>query len=127
MLVPLILVAWYRQAGQSFIIRILGGYALLVYVSVGIFDGFLDHTLKVVGLPRFYMLPGSEADIVATYYSFFSVEVGHLFYEWTGIATFLLGSVAAFYSIRLLQNPQDGALLNTAGASTGQGPTSPGS
>ena len=110
LLVPPFLVACYRQSGQIFILRLLGGYAIIVYISVGVFDGFLDHTLKALGLPRYYMLPGSEAEIVATYYNFLSVEVGHLFYESTGIATFLLGSVAMFYSIRLLQIPRNAAL-----------------
>lgn len=109
-LVPPLLVAWYWHTGHPFILRILGAYSIFVFVSVGVFDGFLDHTLKALGLPRFYMLEGSEAEIVATYFNFASVELGHLFYEATGILTFVLGAVATFYSIRLLLRPRPVAL-----------------
>ena len=47
--------------------------------------------------------------IVATYYNSASLEVGHLFYEATGILTFVLGAAAVFYSVRPLL-PRSAAL-----------------
>lgn len=106
---PLGLAAWYRHAGHAVLLRALGAYGLVVFVGVGVFDGFLDHTLKALGLPRFYMLEGSEAEVVATYFRFASPEMGHLFYEATGILTFALGAVAAVHATRLLVRPRRAA------------------
>ncbi len=69
----------------------------------GFVDGFLDHVIKALGLQNTTFLPGSDADVIKTVYHLWSPEAGHLFYESTGILTFVVGLGAIYFSYRFLR------------------------
>lgn len=80
---------------------------VLIFVWFGLVDGFLDHVLKAVGLANVTVLAGSEAEVVETVYSLWSPAAGNLFYELTGVLTFVVGAVAVTLNVLLLRTRGD--------------------
>lgn len=96
--IPILLTLWYsRRAGRLPSI-VFGIYAGAVFFYFGIVDGFLDHVVKAIGLENMTFLPGSDAEVIKTVFQLWSPEAGHVFYEATGILTFVFGLVAMFFA-----------------------------
>lgn len=103
LVLPALLMWWYRRRPSHAARWAYAVNAVLVFLYFGIIDGFLDHVLKALGLQNTTFLPGSDADVVETVYHLWSPEAGHLFYESTGILTFLVGLGAVYFSYRFLR------------------------
>ena len=86
----------------------------IIFAWFGFIDGFLDHVLKALGLNHTTVLPGGEADVVTTVYSLWSPEAGNLFYEGTGVLTFLGSVVALYYNYRVLRTFRTIGLTTTS-------------
>jgi hypothetical protein len=100
---PFVLARWSRSTRNHVP---LAGYVLfngLVFVWFGFIDGFLDHVLKAVGLQNTTFLPGGQAKVVTTVFSLWSPSAGNVFYEGTGILTFVASMVMMYYSYRLVR------------------------
>jgi len=100
---PVLLMWWYRRRPSRAARWVYTVNAVLVFLYFGILDGFLDHVLKALGSENTTFLPGSDADVVETVYHLWSPEAGHLFYESTGILTFVVGLGAVYFSYRFLR------------------------
>ena len=100
---PFVLARWSRSTRNQVP---LAGYVLfngLVFVWFGFIDGFLDHVLKAVGLQNTTFLPGGQEKVVATVFSLWSPSASNVFYEGTGILTFVASIVMLYYSYRLVR------------------------
>jgi hypothetical protein len=93
-LLPYVLIRWFTHTGTKWAVGMYGLYNILMITQLGVVDGFLDHTLKALGLQHMTFLPGGEAEVVKTVFSLWSPQAGNIFYEGTGILTFI-GSVFA--------------------------------
>jgi hypothetical protein len=111
---PFVLVRWSRSTRNHVP---LAGYVLfngLVFVWFGFIDGFLDHVLKAVGLQNSTFLPGGQEKVVATVFSLWSPSASNVFYEGTGILTFVASMVMTYYSYRLVRASRFAARRPTA-------------
>jgi hypothetical protein len=100
---PFVLAQWSRSTKNHVP---LAGYVLfngLVFVWFGFIDGFLDHVLKAAGLQNTTFLPGGQEKVVATVFSLWSPSASNVFYEGTGILTFVASIVMMYYSYRLVR------------------------
>jgi hypothetical protein len=98
-----VLMHWFRASRRPLALWSFTATNGIIFVWFGFIDGFLDHVLKALGLGHTTLLPGGEAEVVATVYSLWSPEAGNLFYEGTGVLTFLASVVALYYNYRLLR------------------------
>ena len=105
---PYTLMRWFTRSGKQWLVWTYVLYNVVVITQFGIVDGFLDHTLKALGFPHLTFLPGGEAEVVKTVFSLWSPQAGNMFYEGTGVLTFI-GSVVATVSLyqcmRTLRRP----------------------
>ena len=97
-LLPYMLMRWFTRSGKQWLAWTYVLYNVVIITQFGVVDGFLDHTLKAFGLPHLTLLPGGEAEVVKTVYSLWSPQAGNIFYEGTGVLTFI-GSVFATVSL----------------------------
>jgi hypothetical protein len=95
---PYTLMRWFTHSGKQWLVWTYVLYNVVVITQFGIVDGFLDHTLKALGFPHLTFLPGGDAEVVKTVFSLWSPQAGNLFYEGTGVLTFI-GSVFATVSL----------------------------
>lgn len=101
--VPLLLMWWHSRGRDRLSSWVYAGYVGIVFFYFGIVDGFLDHVAKAVGLNNMTFLPGSDADVIETVYHLWSPEAGSIFYEATGIMTFVWGLAAMFFVFRFVR------------------------
>jgi hypothetical protein len=102
-LLPYALLRWYAATGNTAVMKIYSLYSALMFVWFGLIDGFLDHVLKVVGLENLTFLPGGEAEVVKTALSLWAPAAGNIFYEGTGVLTFIAGVFGMVYLVRMIQ------------------------
>ena len=95
---PYTLMRWFTHSGKQWLVWAYVLYNVVVITQFGVVDGFLDHTFKAFGLPHLTLLPGGEAEVVKTVFSLWSPQAGNIFYEGTGVLTFI-GSVFATVSL----------------------------
>ena len=100
---PALLMYWYANKRSQAALWIYGVLNILVITWFGFIDGFLDHVVKALGLQNITFLPGGEAEIVETVYSLWSPEAGNLFYEGTGILSFIASVFALYYGIQFVR------------------------
>lgn len=101
-LIPVVAFFLYRRSGQRLY---LYGYGLansFIFAWFGFVDGFLDHVLKALGIQNVTFLEGSDAPVVEAVFSLWSPEAGNIFYEGTGVITFIASTIAIYYTYRLL-------------------------
>ena len=105
---PYTLMRWFTRSDKQWLVWTYALYNVLVITQFGIVDGFLDHTLKALGFPHLTSLPGGEADVVKTIFSLWSPQAGNMFYEGTGVLTFIesvFATVSLYQFIRTLRRP----------------------
>lgn len=90
LLLPIALMLLWRRTGRGALLAAYAVFAGLIVLWFGVLDGFLDHAVKAVGLDNLTFLPGSDAPVVATYYSLGSQEATSFVYEATGVLTAVL-------------------------------------
>lgn len=100
---PYALMRWYANSKNKTILKSYSLFSALMFIWFGFIDGFMDHVLKAVGLQNTTFLPGGEAEVVKTALSLWSPQAGNIFYEGTGILTFIVGAIAMGYLIRMIQ------------------------
>ena len=100
---PYILMRWYGASENTTILKSYSLFSALMFAWFGFIDGFMDHVLKVLGLQNTTFLPGGEAEVVKTALSLWSPAAGNIFYEGTGVLTFIVGVFAMVYLIRMIQ------------------------
>lgn len=61
-----------------------------------------DHVAKAAGLENVTLLPGSEAEVVATAMQLWSQEASTAFYEGTGILSAILALLAAVATVAFI-------------------------
>jgi len=101
-LLPYVLMRWFTQTGNKWPVWIYGLYNVLIIVQLGVIDGFLDHVLKALGLSHLTFLPGGDAEVVQTVFSLWSPQAGNIFYEATGILTFVGSVFATLYLFQFI-------------------------
>jgi hypothetical protein len=99
---PLVLMTWFRRTESRWALWLYGLYNLVIITQLGVVDGFLDHTLKALGVPHLTFLPGGDAEVVATVFSLWSPQAGNVFYEGTGVLAFIGSIFATFYLYRFI-------------------------
>ena len=102
MAVPWLLLFAYDRFRHWAALVAYAAYAALIVFWFGIVDGFMDHVLKVLGMENLTLLPGSEAEVVATVYALWSPAATYWFYEGSGVVSFLLSLAAAGYTVMFL-------------------------
>jgi hypothetical protein len=117
--IPVLLMWWYGRKASTMARWLYTLNTALVFLYFGIIDGFLDHVLKALGLQNTTFLPGSDAEVIETVYHLWSPDAGHLFYESTGILTFIVGLGATFFSYSFLRTA--GTKASTARRATAHG------
>ena len=100
---PYALIRWYANSKNETILKSYSLFSALMFIWFGFIDGFMDHVFKAVGLQNTTFLPGGEAEVVKTVISLWSPEAGNIFYEGTGALTFIVGTIAMGYLIRMIQ------------------------
>jgi hypothetical protein len=101
-LMPVVAFFLYRRSGNR---SFLYGYGLantFIFAWFGFVDGFLDHVLKALGIENVTFLEGSDVPVVETVFSLWSPEASNIFYEATGVITFIASAVAVYYTYHLL-------------------------
>ncbi|HXD11276.1 MAG TPA: hypothetical protein VN653_14515, partial [Anaerolineales bacterium] len=78
-------------------------FSTLMFLWFGVIDGFLDHVFKAIGLQNTTFLPGGEAEVVQTALALWSPAAGNIFYESTGVLTFVVGVFAMGYLIKMIR------------------------
>ncbi len=107
-LLPYVLMRWFKQTGNKWPVWIYGLYNVLIVVQLGVIDGFLDHVLKALGFSHLTFLPGGDAEIVQTVFSLWSPHAGNIFYEATGILTFVGSVFATLYLFQFIRGLSHG-------------------
>ncbi len=102
-LLPYVLIRWFTHTGTKWAVAIYGLYNILIIAGLGVVDGFLDHTLKALGVQHTTILPGGEAEVVKTVFSLWSPAAGNSFYEGTGILTFIGSIFATVYLFQFVR------------------------
>ena len=101
-LMPVVAYFMYRRSGQRLYLYGFGLANTFLFAWFGFVDGFLDHVLKALGIQNVTVLEGSNVPVVETVYALWSREASNVFYEGTGIITFIASAVAIYYTYRLL-------------------------
>jgi hypothetical protein len=114
---PYVLMRWYKHTGKKAALWAYGSLASVIVVWFGVIDGFLDHVLKALGLQNTTFLPGGDAEVVKTVFSLWSPEAGNIFYEGSGILTFIASVFAVYYAIRFIQAQRSSRMMGTSGRS----------
>jgi hypothetical protein len=102
-LLPYVLMRWFQHSRNKATLSAYGLLNALIVVWFGLIDGFLDHVLKALGFQNLTFLPGSEAEVVQTVFSLWSVAAGNVFCEGSGILTFIVSLFAVYYGYRFIQ------------------------
>ena len=102
-LLPYVLMWWYKRTENKGVLWAYASLTALIFIWFGIIDGFLDHVMKALGFQNTTFLPGGEAEVVKTVFSLWSPAAGNVFYEWTGILTFIVGVFAVYYCYKFIQ------------------------
>ena len=84
-------------------------------------DGFLDHVLKALGLSHLTFLPGGDAEVVQTIFSLWSPQAGNIFYEGTGILTFVGSVFATLYLFQFIRRLSHGTVNGATEPLSGPG------
>jgi hypothetical protein len=100
---PIGLMLWLHATGNRIAAWAYTATTVLVFLWFGFVDGFLDHVLKALGLTNTTFLPGGQAEIVHTDLSLWSPTAGDVFYEGTGVLTFIASVAALYYAVTLLR------------------------
>ena len=100
---PYVLMRWYASTKNMAILKTYSLYSALMFIWFGFIDGFMDHVLKASSLQNVTFLPGGEAEVVQTALSLWSPQAGNIFYEGTGVLSALVGIIAMFYLVRMIQ------------------------
>ncbi len=100
---PYALIRWYAGTKNRLLLYIYSLYSALMFLWFGFIDGFMDHVLKALGLNNATFLPGGEAEVVKTALSLWSPTASNLFYEGTGVLSFIAGVFAMFHLVRMIQ------------------------
>jgi hypothetical protein len=103
-LLPYVLMHWFTRSGNKWIRVAYAGLAGYIIIAFGFIDGFLDHVMKALGFQNMTFLPGGDAVVVKTVMSLWSPEASNLFYEGTGVLTFVASIVAAYFLYRFMRS-----------------------
>jgi hypothetical protein len=120
-LLPVVLMRWFTQTGNKWPVWIYGLYNVLIIVQLGVIDGFLDHVLKALGLSHLTFLPGGDAEVVQTVFSLWSPQAGNIFYEGTGILTFVGSVFATLYLFQFIRGLSHGTATRATEPLSGPG------
>ena len=99
---PYLLMRWYTNSQNTTVLKSYSLFSALMFIWFGFIDGFMDHVLKVIGLQNTTFLPGGEAEVVKTALSLWSPTAGNIFYEGTGVLTFIVGALAMGYLVKMI-------------------------
>jgi hypothetical protein len=111
-LLPYVLMRWFTQTGNKWPVWIYGLSNVLIIVPLGVVDGLLDHVLKALGFLHLTFLPGGDAEVVQTVFSLWSPQAGNIFYEGTGILTFIGSVFATVYLYRFIRTLSHGTVVS---------------
>jgi hypothetical protein len=102
-ILPYMLMRRFQQTKSKVVLWVYGLFNALIFLWFGFIDGFLDHVIKALGLQNLTILPGGEAEVVQTVFSLWSPEAGNLFYEGTGVLTFIASLFAMYYLYKVVR------------------------
>lgn len=99
---PIALLLWIRARSSHLATGLFAALVALIFTWFGVVDGLLDHLLKAIGLENLTILPGGEAEVVATYYSLGSRGTSAAFYEGTGLVEAIASIVMLGFTVALV-------------------------
>ena len=101
-IVPYLLMQAFKRWGNRLVLLTYSLFTTFIFLMFGIVDGFMDHVVKALGLQHTTFLAGGQEQIVKTVLSLWSPEAGNIFYEGTGILTFIVSVIALYYCYRFV-------------------------
>ena len=113
-LLPYVLMRWFKHTGNRVALWAYGLLTSMIVIWFGVIDGFLDHVMKALGFQNTTFLPGGEAEVVKTVLSLWSPEAGYVFYEGTGILTFIASVFAVYYGYRFIQAQRSSKVISNS-------------
>jgi hypothetical protein len=113
-LMPVVAFFMYRRSNQRLYLYGYGLANTFIFAWFGFVDGFLDHVLKAFGIQNVTFLEGSDVPVVETVFSLWSPEASNIFYEGTGVITFIASAIAIYYTYRLLHRTPRSAQTSAA-------------
>jgi len=100
---PYALMRWYGSSRNATVLKAYSLFSTLMFLWFGFIDGFMDHVFKAIGLQNTTFLPGGQAEVVKTALALWSPAAGNIFYEGTGVLTFVVGVFAMGYLIKMIR------------------------
>jgi hypothetical protein len=104
LVLPVLLLLWQRRSRTRVALGAYAGFNFVMFAWFGFVDGFLDHVVKALGLANVTFLPGGDEEVVPTKFHLWSEQASHLFYEGTGIATFVIGLVMLWLTFQFVRS-----------------------
>ena len=105
-LLPYLLMLWFKRSGNKAALWAYGLLNAFVIVGLGFVDGFLDHTVlfsKTLAYNILLPLHGGDPKAVERVFSLLPPASMDVFYESTGILTFIVSLFAAYYGYKFVQ------------------------
>lgn len=105
-LLPYLLMLWFKRAGNKAALWAYGLLNAFVIVGLGFVDGFLDHTAlfsKTLAYNILLPMHGGDPKLVERTFSLLPPAPVDVFYESTGVLTFIVSLFALYYGYKFIQ------------------------
>ncbi|MFH1908221.1 MAG: hypothetical protein ABIL11_12705 [Chloroflexota bacterium] len=105
-LLPYLLMLWFKRAGNKVALWAYGLLNAFVIVGLGFVDGFLNHTVlfsKTLAYNILLPLHGGDPKAVEKVFSLLPPAPVDAFYESTGVLTFIVSLFALYYGYKFIQ------------------------
>jgi len=104
LVLPVLMMRWLKKTGSKMALRIYGLITTWLVIGFGFFDGFWNHVVKKFGY-YYVLLPahGGDKKVVEKTFSILPTEVGNFLFEATGILTFIMSIIAAYYLVKFIR------------------------
>ncbi len=105
-LLPSLLILWFKRAGNKVALWAYGLLNAVVIVGLGFGDGFLDHTVrfsKALAYNVLLPLHGGDPKTVEKVFSLLPPAPVDVFLESTGVLTFIVSLFALYFAYKFIQ------------------------
>ena len=105
-LLPSLLMLWFKHAGNKVALWAYGVLNAFVIIGLGFVDGFLDHTMlfsKSLAYNILLPLHGGNPKVVEQIFSLLPPAPVDVFFESTGILTFIVSLFALYFGYKFIK------------------------
>jgi len=105
-LLPYLLMLWFKRSGNKAALWAYGLLNAFVIVAFGFVDGFLDHTVlfsKTLAYNVLLPLHGGDPKVVEQYFSLLPPAPVDVFLESTGVLTFIVSLFALYFVYKFIK------------------------